>query len=57
MDYSIAVGYTYSHFDFELKWVDNDLSRGDAFFSTDDAFNSEGRAIFSVSTTFPWSNE
>lgn len=57
MDYSIGVGYTYSHFDFELKWVDNDLSRGDAFYSTDDAFNSEGRAIFSVSTTFPWSNE
>jgi uncharacterized protein (TIGR02001 family) len=57
MDYSIAVGYTYSHFDFELKWVDNDLSRGDPLFTTGDPFNSEGRAIFAVSTSFPWSNE
>jgi uncharacterized protein (TIGR02001 family) len=57
MDYSIGVGYTYSHFDFELKYVDTDLSRGDAFFSSEDVFNTEGRAIFSVSTTFPWSNE
>jgi|APFre7841882724_1041349.scaffolds.fasta_scaffold14478_4 uncharacterized protein (TIGR02001 family) len=57
MDYSVSVGYTLSHFDFTLKWVDNDLSRGDALYTTDDAFNSEGRAIFSVSTTFPWSNE
>lgn len=54
MDYSIGFAYTLGHFDLELKWVDNDLSNGDALFTRDDVFNSEGRAIFSVSTTFPW---
>ena len=54
VDYSIGFTYTLSHFDLGLKWVDNDLSSGDALYTRDDAFNSEGRAIFSVSTTFPW---
>jgi uncharacterized protein (TIGR02001 family) len=57
MDYSIGVTYTVSHFELGLKWVDNDLSSGDPFFSRDDVFNSEGRAIFSVATSFPWSAE
>jgi uncharacterized protein (TIGR02001 family) len=57
MDYSIGVGYTLSHFDFELKWVDNDLDDDAYFYSEADALNTEGRAIFSVSTSFPWSNE
>jgi uncharacterized protein (TIGR02001 family) len=57
MDYSIGVGYTLSHFDFELKWVDNDLSSGDPLYTKDDPFNSEGRAIFAVSTSFPWATE
>ena len=53
LDYSIGVGYTLGHFDLNLKWVDNDLDDQ----NEDDVFNTEGRAIFSVSTTFPWSNE
>jgi uncharacterized protein (TIGR02001 family) len=57
MDYSIGVGYSIANFDFELKWVDNDLSKNDWLYTKDDVFNTEGRAIFSVSTTFPWSNE
>ena len=57
MDYSIGVAYTLGNFDLELKWVDNDLSNGDILYSRDDVFNSEGRAIFSVSTTFPWGGE
>jgi uncharacterized protein (TIGR02001 family) len=54
MDYSVGVGYTLANFDLELKYVDTDLSRGDAAFSSSDAFNTEGRVIFGVSTTFPW---
>ena len=57
MDYSIGVGYSVAHFDFELKYVDTDLGKNDWAYSDQDAFNTEGRAIFSVSTTFPWSNE
>ncbi|MCM2311725.1 MAG: TorF family putative porin [Steroidobacteraceae bacterium] len=57
MDYSIGVGYTLGNFDLELKWVDNDLSSGDFLYTRDDVFNSEGRAILSVSTTFPWGGE
>jgi len=57
IDYSIGVAYTLGNFDLELKWVDNNLSNNDALFTKDDAFNSEGRVIFAVSTTFPWSNE
>jgi uncharacterized protein (TIGR02001 family) len=57
MDYSVGVAYTLSNFDLELKYVDTDLSSGDAAFSSDDVFNSEGRVIFGVSTTFPWSKE
>lgn len=53
LDYSIGVGYTLGHFDLGLKWVDNDLDQQ----NEDDVFNSEGRAIFTVSTTFPWSAE
>jgi len=53
-DYSIGVAYTLGNFDLELKWVDNTLSNGDYSFSKADPFNSEGRVIFAVSTTFPW---
>ncbi|HET7203640.1 MAG TPA: TorF family putative porin [Steroidobacteraceae bacterium] len=53
VDYSIGVGYTLGHFDLGLKYVDNDMD--DQIES--DVFNSEGRAIFSISTTFPWSAE
>jgi len=57
VDYSIGVAYTLGHFDLELKWVDNDLSSGDPLYTKADPFNSEGRAIFSVATTFPWGGE
>lgn len=53
LDYSVGVGYTLGHFDLGLKYVDNDMDDQ----NEDDVFNSEGRAIFTVSTTFPWSNE
>jgi hypothetical protein len=57
MDYSIGVTYTLGHFDLGLKWVDNDLDSGDFLYTEGDVFNSEGRAVFSVSTTFPWGGE
>ena len=57
MDYSVGVGYTLGNFDLELKYVDTDLGSGDLAFSSDDVFNTEGRAIFSVSSTFPWGKE
>lgn len=57
LDYSIGVGYTLGNFDLELKYVDNDLSSGDFLYETGDVFNSEGRVIFGVSTTFPWGKE
>jgi uncharacterized protein (TIGR02001 family) len=52
LDYSVGLTYTLGHFDLGLKYVDNDMD--DQIES--DVFNSEGRAIFSVSTTFPWSS-
>jgi uncharacterized protein (TIGR02001 family) len=57
MDYSVGVGYTLGNFDLELKYVDTDLSSGDDAFSSSDVFNTEGRVIFGVSTTFPWAKE
>jgi uncharacterized protein (TIGR02001 family) len=52
VDYSIGVGYTIGNFGLELKYVDTDLSGDEDI--TDDVFNTEGRVIFNVSTTFPW---
>lgn len=57
IDWSVGVGYTAGHFDLALKWVDTTLDEGDFGFSRDDVFNTEGRVIFSVATTFPWANE
>ena len=55
-DYSIGVSYTLGHFDLNLKWVDgSDLKVVDGV--PGDFGSSEARAIFSVATTFPWSNE
>jgi uncharacterized protein (TIGR02001 family) len=54
IDWAVGVGYTVSHFDLALKWVDTTLDEGDFGFSNNDVFNSEGRAIFTISTTFPW---
>ena len=56
-DYSVGVTYTLGHFDFGLSYVDTSLDKNDVLYSNDDVFKSTGRAILSVSTTFPWSNE
>jgi uncharacterized protein (TIGR02001 family) len=53
LDYSVGVGYTTGKFNLALKYVDTDT---DAVI-TDDVFNNEGRVIFTIATTFPWSNE
>ena len=57
IDWSVGVGYTVGHFDLALKWVDTTLDEGDFWFSSDDVFNTEGRVIFTIATTFPWGNE
>jgi uncharacterized protein (TIGR02001 family) len=56
-DYSGGVGYTAGKFNLALKYVDNDTSKSDGTRITDDVFNNEGRVIFTVSTTFPWSDK
>jgi hypothetical protein len=56
MDWSVGVTYDYSHFTFGLKWADgSDLDLLDG--TPDDVSSSEGVAIFSVSTSFPWTKE
>jgi uncharacterized protein (TIGR02001 family) len=56
-DYSVGVTYTLSHFTLGLKWADgSDLETLDGTLP-DDVSNSEGVAILSVSTEFPWSKE
>ena len=55
-DWSVGVTYALGHFTLGLKYVDgSDLKTlNDTF---DDVSSTDARAIFSVSTTFPWSNE
>jgi uncharacterized protein (TIGR02001 family) len=53
LDYSLGVGYTISHFNLALKYVDTDSDT----VIRDDAFNNEGRVVFTFATTFPWSKE
>ena len=56
-DWAVGVSYTLGHFDFGLKYADgSDLETLDGTLP-DDISNSEGVAIFSVSTSFPWSAE
>jgi uncharacterized protein (TIGR02001 family) len=53
---NFGVTYDISHFTLGLKWADgSDLDLLDG--TPDDVSSSEGVAIFSVSTSFPWSNE
>jgi len=54
VDYSIGVGYSLGRFDLELKWVD-----GTDGVDTpgSDYFSSNSKVLFTVSTTFPWSDE
>lgn len=54
-DYSVGVNKSFSHFDFNLKYVYPDVARAAEI--TADEFNNEDRVILTVSTTFPWSNE
>jgi uncharacterized protein (TIGR02001 family) len=56
-DWAIGVTYTLGHFDLGLKYADgSDLETLDGTLP-DDLLNSEGVAIFSITTEFPWSNE
>jgi uncharacterized protein (TIGR02001 family) len=56
MDWAVGVTYTLGHFDLGLKWIDgSDLETNDG--TPDDISSSEARAVFTVSTTFPWSKE
>jgi len=57
IDWSVGVGYTAGNFDLALKWVDTTLDDNDFGFSRDDVFNTEGRVIFTIATTFPWKKE
>lgn len=57
IDWSVGVGYTVGNFELALKWVDTTLDDGDFGFSNGDVFNTEGRVIFTIATTFPWGKE
>jgi uncharacterized protein (TIGR02001 family) len=56
MDWALGISYTWSHFDFSLKWVDGEDLKT-LRDTPDDISSSEARAIFTVSTTFPWSDD
>ncbi len=56
MDWSVGVTYPLGNFTLGLKYVDgSDLDILDG--TPGDVFSSEARAIFSVSTTFPWGSD
>jgi uncharacterized protein (TIGR02001 family) len=67
MDWSVGLTYTLGNFDLGLKYTDgSDLDDLDDFcrvFPADcvgidkDVFSTDGRVVFSVSTTFPWAKE
>ena len=50
IDYAVGVGYTAGKFNLALKYVDTDSD----VVVTSDAFNNEGRVVFTVATTLPW---
>jgi phytoene dehydrogenase-like protein len=55
-DWSVGVTYALGNFDLGLKYADgSDLETLDG--TPNDISSSEGVVIFTVSTTFPWSNE
>lgn len=51
IDYAVGIGYTAGKFNLGLKYVDTD---GDIVVRSDE-FNNEGRVVFTIATTFPWS--
>jgi uncharacterized protein (TIGR02001 family) len=56
MDWSAGLTYSWKHLDMSLKWVDgSDLKTANN--TKDNISSSDGRAIFTISTTFPWSDE
>lgn len=56
MDWNVGVTYALGHFTLGLKYVDgSDLEPAND--APDDVASSDARAIFSVSTTFPWKSE
>lgn len=60
LDYSVGVSRAVGHFNMALKVTGTDLSKSDLGITSGDfpdEFNPEPRAWFSISTTFPWSNE
>lgn len=64
MDWSVGVTYSWNHIDMSLKWVDgSDLKTQDhgtcdpITGKCTDVFSSEARAIFTISTTFPWGDD
>jgi len=57
-DWSVGVTYALGHFTLGLMYADgSDLSTLDPDGFGDDVQSSEGKAIFSIATTFPWSKE
>jgi uncharacterized protein (TIGR02001 family) len=55
-DWSVGVTYALGHFNLGLKWIDgSDLKPAND--TQDDVGSSDARAVFSVSTTFPWAKE
>ena len=53
-DWSIGLGYTVDHFDLSLRYVDTDTDS--ALQINNGAFANDSRVVFSVSTSFPWTN-
>jgi uncharacterized protein (TIGR02001 family) len=53
LDWSVGVTYSIGHFDLGLKYVDgSDYKPGNDAYR--DIGSSDARAIFTISTTFPW---
>jgi uncharacterized protein (TIGR02001 family) len=55
-DFSVGVGYSVSHFNLGLKYTTTGLEGG-PFEVTNNEFTNTGRVVFSIATTFPWSDE
>jgi uncharacterized protein (TIGR02001 family) len=55
-DFSAGVGYSVGHFNMGLKYTTTGLEGG-PFEVTDNEFTNTGRVVFSIATTFPWSDE
>jgi uncharacterized protein (TIGR02001 family) len=55
-DYSVGLGRSFGRFDFEVKYVGT-VTDGDYFDVDTGTFRNDERVIFSVATTFPWTDE